>query len=133
MGAMFMKLQSSCQELDGWQVEQAMEDAIKNIPGVRAEINSMEMGPPVGKDIQIRLRGEDLKVLTDHTKMIRAHLEEMEGLVAVDDTAPMPGIEWQIEVDRAKAAMTGADVSSVGAAIQLITNGVLVGRYRLTM
>ena len=131
IGAMFMKLSDRrTRELDGWQVEQAMEDAIKNIPGVRAEINSMEMGPPVGKDIQIRLRGEDLKVLTDHTKMIRAHLEEMEGLVAVDDTAPMPGIEWQIEVDRAKAAMTGADVTSVGAAIQLITNGVLVGRYR---
>ena len=54
----------------------------------------------------------------------------MEGLVAVDDTSPVPGIEWQVRVDRAKAAMSGADVSSVGAAIQLITNGVLVGKYR---
>jgi len=62
--------------------------------------------------------------------MIRNHLEEMEGLVGVDDTSPVPGIEWQVEVDRAKAAMAGADVSSVGAAIQLITNGVLVGKYR---
>ncbi len=131
IGAMFMQMTDRrTRDLDGWEVEQAMADAVNNIPGVRAEVNSMEMGPPVGKDIQIRLRGDDLQILIDHTRLIRNYLEDMEGLVGVNDSSPMPGIEWQVEVDRAKAAMTGVDVTSVGAAIQLITNGVLVGRYR---
>ncbi|MBT7369429.1 MAG: efflux RND transporter permease subunit, partial [Gammaproteobacteria bacterium] len=131
IGSMFIKLTDRrTRDVDGWEVEQAMEDALQNIPGVRTEMNPMEMGPPVGKDIQIQLKGEDLEILTSHTRMIKQHLQEMEGLVGVDDTSPVPGIEWQIEVDRAKAAMSGADVSSVGAAIQLITNGVLVGKYR---
>ena len=131
IGRMFMKLTDRrTRDMNGWEVEQAIEDAIQDIPGVRAEINPMEMGPPVGKDIQIQLTGEDLDVLTDHTRRLRNYLESMDDLVAVDDTSPMPGIEWQIEVDRAKAAMAGVDVSSIGVAIQLITNGILVGRYR---
>ena len=33
-------------------------------------------------------------------------------------------------VDREKAAMMGADVASVGSSVQLMTNGVLIGRFR---
>ena len=32
--------------------------------------------------------------------------------------------------DRAKAALAGADVSAVGLAVQMLTNGVKVGEYR---
>jgi multidrug efflux pump len=125
IGSMFIKLTDRrTRDLDGFEVEQQIEDAIQGIPGVRAEMNHMEMGPPVGKDIQIQLKGDDLEILTRQTRAIRTHLEDMDGLVGVDDTSPVPGIEWQIQVDRPKAAMAGADVSSVGAAIQLITNGV---------
>lgn len=131
VGNMFIEMTDRrTRERDGWEVEEAFREAIQDIPGVRAEIRSMEQGPPVGKDIQIQLQGQDLEVLANETAMIRKHLEDMDGLIAVDDTAPVPGIEWEVTVDRAKAAMMGADVTSVGAAIQLITNGILVGRYR---
>ena len=39
-------------------------------------------------------------------------------------------IEWKLRVDRAQAALYNADVSLVGIAVQLITNGVKVGEYR---
>ena len=131
IGTMFIKLTDRRdRELDGFEIQKLMEEAVANIPGVRAEVGSMGMGPPVGKDIQIQLKGDDLDVLTTHTRQVREYMSEMDGLVGVDDTSPVPGIEWQVAVDRAKAAMSGADVSSVGAAIQLITNGVLVGKYR---
>lgn len=131
VGTMFIELSDRHERnLDGFEVETAYEEAIQGIPGVRAELAPMNMGPPVGKDIQIQLRGQDLDSLTDIARRIRAKMESMDGLTGVDDTAPVPGIEWQMKVDRAQAAMSGADVSSVGAAIQLITNGVLVGRYR---
>jgi len=54
----------------------------------------------------------------------------MEGLIDVDDTAPVPGIEWEIVVDRARAAMSGANMTEIGTAIQLMTNGVFMGDYR---
>ncbi len=131
IGTMFIQLTDRRERaLDGFEVEAKYEQAISDLPGVRAEIRPQQMGPPVGKDVQIQIVGQDLDVLTIETRKIRVHLASMDGLVGVDDTSPVPGIEWQVKVDRAKAAMAGADVSGVGAAIQLITNGVLVGKYR---
>jgi multidrug efflux pump len=131
VGSMFIQMTDRRERsLNGHELEQAYEDAIQDIPGVRAEMRPQQMGPPVGKEIQIQLSGPDLDALAKEARNLSSHLKSMEGLVAVDDTSPVPGIEWQVKVDRAKAAMSGADVSSVGAAIQLITNGILVGKYR---
>jgi multidrug efflux pump len=131
IGSMFIQMSDRRERtLNGHELEQAYEEAIQGIPGVRAEMSPQQMGPPVGKEIQIQLSGPDLDALAQEARKLSAHLKSMGGLVAVDDTAPVPGIEWQVRVDRAKAAMAGADVSSVGAAIQLITNGILVGKYR---
>ncbi|MEX2327912.1 MAG: efflux RND transporter permease subunit, partial [Pseudomonadales bacterium] len=131
IGSMFIQLSDRrIREADGFEVQEAYRRATKDVPGVRVDVQEQEMGPPVGKDIQIQLIGTDLNLLAQETRKVRDHLLAMDGLVGVDDTSPVPGIEWEIEVDRAKAAMLGADVASVGAAIQLITNGVLVGRYR---
>ena len=48
----------------------------------------------------------------------------------LDDGLPLPGIDWKIEVDKAEAAKYGANVNTVGTAVQLVTNGVKVTEYR---
>jgi multidrug efflux pump len=131
IGSMFIELSDRrTRDMNGWEVEAAYRDAISDIPGVRAEMRKVEQGPPVGKDLQIQIAGDDLDILARETKRLSAFMQSMEGLQDVDDTAPVPGIEWEITLDRGKAAMMGADITSVGAAIQLVTNGVLVGKYR---
>jgi multidrug efflux pump len=115
----------------GSEIEDIYRSIIGNVPGVRAEIIKQEPGPPVGKDIQIQIEGENLSELMGKAREIRSYLEDhVDGLIAIDDTTPVPGIEWQITVDRAQAAIFGADVTSVGTAVQLVTNGALIGRYR---
>ena len=131
IGSMFIEISDRRQrEVNGFEVEAAYREAISDVPGVRAEMRKVENGPPVGKDIQIQVVGSDLEILARETKRLSAYVQSVPGLVGVDDTAPVPGIEWEVNVDRAKAAMLGADIASVGAAIQLVTNGVLVGKYR---
>jgi len=119
-------------DLDGFEVENSYRDAITNIPGARAEVASIEQGPPVGKEIQIELSGDDLDALFAEATRIRNHMEtEMGGdLIDIDDTAPVPGIEWEMVVDRARAAMLGASMAEIGTAIQLMTNGIFMGDYR---
>ena len=131
IGSMFIELSDRrSRDINGWEVEAVYRDAIEEIPGVRAEMQKIEQGPPVGKDVQIQVAGDDLEILARETKRISKYLKSLEGLRDIDDTAPVPGIEWEITLDRGKAAMMGADLTSVGAAIQLVTNGVLVGKYR---
>ena len=61
---------------------------------------------------------------------LRGALETIPGVINAEDTRPMPGIEWQLKVDRTEAARFGADVTLVGTIIQLVTNGIKVGEYR---
>ncbi|MFT4888695.1 MAG: multidrug efflux pump [Pseudohongiellaceae bacterium] len=119
-------------DLDGFEVENRYRDAITNIPGARAEVASLEQGPPVGKEIQIELSGDDLDALFAEATRIRNHMETEMGsdLIDIDDTAPVPGIEWEMVVDRARAAMLGASMAEIGTAIQLMTNGIFMGDYR---
>jgi len=118
-------------DVDGFELENLYREAIDNLPGLKAEVATIEMGPPVGKEIQIELSGEDLDVLFAEGRRIRDFMtNQMTGLIDIDDTMPVPGIEWEIEVDRARAAMMGANIAEIGTAIQLMTNGIMMGEYR---
>ncbi|HBN16328.1 MAG TPA: acriflavin resistance protein [Pseudohongiella sp.] len=118
-------------DVNGFEVEDLYRQAIQGIPGVRAEINTPEQGPPVGKELQIEFYGEDLRTIIAEARRVRDFIEnEVTGLIDIDDTTPVPGIEWEITVDRARAAMSGASMTEIGTAIQLLTNGVMMGDYR---
>ncbi len=118
-------------DLDGFEVENRYREAIANLPGARAEVVTIEQGPPVGKAVQLELSGEDLDLLFSEAGRIHSYMETgMTGFIDIDDTAPVPGIQWEIQVDRARAAMFGASMTEIGTAIQLMTNGVFMGDYR---
>ena len=120
-------------DIDGFEVENEYRRAISNLPGARAEVVSVAQGPPVGKAIQLELAGADLDELFAEAERIHDHMENgMSGLIDIDDTTPVPGIQWEIVVDRARAAMLGASMAEIGTAIQLMTNGVFMGDYRPT-
>ncbi|MFT5692461.1 MAG: multidrug efflux pump [Oceanicoccus sp.] len=132
IGSFFIELTNrSTRDVSGFDIEEIHRDITKKIPGVRIDVLNPEPGPPVGKDVQIQLSGLDMDDLISTSRMIKRYMEtEVVGLVGIDDSAPVPGIEWRVTVDRAQAAMLGADVTSVGTAVQLLTNGVLIGQYR---
>lgn len=101
------------------------------IPGIKVELRKQEDGPPTGKDIQIELTSNNFTQLLAATTKIREHLDRnVDGLIDIEDGRPLPGIEWVMTVDRELAGRFGADVTSVGATIQLVTNGILIGKYR---
>ena len=130
VGRVLINLMDQETGYDGRVTEQAIRDALAGVPGLRTEVRRLEQGPPVGKDVQIALRSNDGTALLETTQQVRAFIDSMEGLREIEDTRPLPGIEYQLEVDRAQAGKFGVDVVQVGAAVQLVTNGILVGRYR---
>lgn len=107
-----------------------MKERTKHIAGVEIEIGKDESGIHMGKDLIIELSSKHPDLLTEAAAKIRTALEADKRLQDVEDSRPKPGIEWQIQVDRANAARYGADSASVGAMVQLVTNGLKVGEYR---
>lgn len=130
IGRVLLNLQDHEDGYDGRATEQAIRDALVGVPGLRTEVRKLEQGPPVGKDVQVALRSNDGEALLEAAATVRGLVDSMEGLREVEDSRPLPGIEYQLEVDRAQAGKFGVDVTQVGAAVQLVTNGILVGRYR---
>ena len=87
----------------------------------------MEQGPPTGKDIQIQLSSSNRASLYKKAKDLRVWIDQnVEGIRDLQDTLPLAGIQWEIDVDESRAAMLGIDTVSVGNMIQLITNGALL-------
>ena len=115
---------------NGDEILADINDKIKNIPGIITELSEQKDGPQQGKPIQIRVEARTWEDLQLTTAKIRNHMDSVEGLTNVDDTRPLPGIEWVLEVDQAQAGRFGADVSSIGAMVQLVTRGAILGTAR---
>ena len=98
--------------------------------GVFLEARKEEAGPPVGKPVQIEVSSADPALIEPAVRRISATLADMGGFVDVEDGAQIPGIEWELSVDRAQAAKFGADVSLIGSYVRMITNGMKLGDYR---
>lgn len=131
IGSIFIELYPESQRsIKGNDVMREVRERTAHLAGIRVEVRPLEKGPPVGKPIQIELTSRDRALLEPAMARLRAYMETLPELIEIDDTAALPSIEWRVEVDRAQAAIFGADVSSAGLAVQLVTNGVKVGEYR---
>ncbi|MCL6285025.1 efflux RND transporter permease subunit [Ruegeria sp. 2012CJ41-6] len=117
-------------EYDGNFVLDQLNAELVKLPGIIAEVSALEQGPGQGKPVHLRLRGDDWDELTLAAETARKQFEATPGLIKVEDSLPLPGIDWQIDVDVANAGRFGADVATVGAMVQLVTRGVLLGEMR---
>jgi len=116
---------------DGDAILEEVEARIAGIPGVIAEIKQKQEGPQQGKPVQLQLSGTDWGALKRAAAIAREKFETTPGLTDIDDTRPLPGIEWEVQVDRTAAGRYGADVASIGPLIQLVTRGATLDTLRL--
>ena len=118
-------------DLDGNKIIAELSNALSALPGIEIEILELERGPASPKPVHLRLKGENWNDLLNTTAQMRNIFDQTEGLIQVEDTRPLPGIDWQIDVDVEKAGRYGADVATVGAMIQLVTRGILLDTMRV--
>jgi multidrug efflux pump len=131
IGSIFIELHDENErDRKGAEIFEEIRLRTAALAGIQVEIQKMEQGPPVGKPIQIQFSSYNRALLDPAIARVREYMDTLPALVDIEDTRSLPGIEWRLAVDRAQAALYGADVSLVGVAVQLVTNGVLVGEYR---
>jgi multidrug efflux pump len=102
----------------------------KHLPGIWVEPREQEAGPPTGKAVQLQLRSRDREALHEAADTVLTKFRNTPGLIDVDDTRDVAGIEWRLSVNRAQAARFGADVSLIGRYVQLVTKGMKITDYR---
>ncbi|MBT6798303.1 MAG: efflux RND transporter permease subunit [Porticoccaceae bacterium] len=109
----------------------AIRERMSGLPGIYATGQEMETGPPTGKDIQIQVSSSDRQALYKTVSKVRQWIDgNVEGIRNLQDTLPLAGIQWEVEVDRARAAMLGVNVADVGNMVQMVTGGIVIGEFR---
>lgn len=109
----------------------AIRERMSGLPGIYATGQEMETGPPTGKDIQIQVSSSDRQALYKTVSKVRQWIDgNVEGIRNLQDTLPLAGIQWEVEVDRARAAILGVNVADVGNMVQMVTGGIVIGEFR---
>lgn len=104
---------------------------VANLPGAVADVRRSEGLASGGKrPIDILVAAHSVEQLLPAVVKLRAALDAVPGVINVRDNRSLPGIEWRLEVNRTLAARFGADVTTIGSVVQLVTNGVKVGEFR---
>lgn len=101
-----------------------------DLPGIALEVRKQQHGPPVGKPVQIQLTAPISDVLPAAVTIVRHGMESVGDFIDIEDTQPMPGIEWRLVVDRSQAVKYGIDVTAVGDMVNMVTRGLKLTDYR---
>jgi multidrug efflux pump len=124
-------------EFDEWDRRRKADDILADVmartralAGVRVTTAKQEGGPPVGKPIQIVVSSRFPELIGPAVTRIREFMDTVPGLKDIEDGRPIPGIEWELAVDRAQAKKFDADVTLIGNVVKLVTNGFKVSEFR---
>ncbi len=108
-----------------------LREKTKNIAGIKLEFAKNQGGPGGGgKPINIQVSALSDKKRDEAVMYLRNLMGEVGGFVEISDNRALPGIEWELKVNREQAARNGVDIAMIGNAIQLITSGIRVAGYR---
>ncbi|MGH6877846.1 MAG: efflux RND transporter permease subunit, partial [Rhizomicrobium sp.] len=130
IGRITVELKPYGQRRRGDAILEEIRKRTADVPGLKVEVRKPDSGPQSGKDITIDASSDNYASLVQTTDRIRRHLDGMTTLRDVEDTRPLPGIEWDLAVKRDVAERFGVSTQQIGAAVELVTDGIFVGRYR---
>ncbi len=124
-------------ELVDWRLRPPAADLLDrlraetaDLPGLILQFHEQEGGPGTGRPIEVEVRGRDVAQLQQAMAQLRRLVDELGGFVDVEDDRSVPGVELRVNVDHSEAARYGADISLLGNAVQMLTQGIRLGGYR---
>lgn len=106
---------------------------VQTLPDVRVQVrgggSSINVGGP-GVEIDFALLGPELETLLGYAEALRQRSKEL-GLQDADTTLRLDKPELRIEIDRARAADLGVEVSDIATALRVLVGGdTRVSRFR---
>jgi multidrug efflux pump subunit AcrB len=99
-------------------------------PGLRARVERLEFGPPVGYPVQFRVMGPD-------TLRVRTIAEQVRVAMARSTLIQTPELQWneqvrtlQLEIDQARARQLGLTDADIRQSLQAVLGGIPVSQAR---
>ncbi|QUI60504.1 efflux RND transporter permease subunit [Wolbachia endosymbiont of Spodoptera picta] len=112
------------------QILNDIRSSVQNIKGVIIDVQEQKSGPSADKPIQINLSGSASNLNSVAEKILKIMDQPSSGFINIQDSRSAPEIEWNMSIDKSKATSSGVSVATIGDFIKMVTNGVLIGKYR---
>jgi len=111
------------------QIINGLYDEFNEIAGIKIEILEKKDGPPKDKDVEIEISNLNPENLMFDAKELLKFLNKKNWVLNLDDGLNVPGIDWELIVDREQADKYGVDISKVGNAVQMLTHGLKISDF----
>ncbi|MEG6552113.1 efflux RND transporter permease subunit, partial [Desulfocurvibacter africanus] len=118
------------------EIAQALRKELAHIPGATIRTRAgqglfiLRMGTSGGEQLQVEIRGYDLKIADSLAEQVKAMAERIPGVTDTQISRQSGSPERMIVVDRAKAESLGVRVSDVANALQTALSGTRASGYR---
>ncbi len=104
------------------------KENIKNVSGLNKLIIRAPRGGPPGRDVDVRLKGNDLEVLKTASKDLLDLVNTIPGVSSVSDNFEV-GIQERVVVLNNRGKALGFSVSEIGSQIRTAINGKIVTTF----
>lgn len=113
------------------QIKNDIRKQLDTLPGLYSyKFGQPRSGPPVGNDVEIRIKGENLQRLAFIADVVKANLKKVPGVVDIDDSFDTGKKEIRIIPNPDKLGMYGLTVAQVAGTVRTASNGTEVSKYR---
>ncbi|TAL15549.1 RND transporter [bacterium] len=110
------------------EVQRDLRSRLVKVPGIVSSI--MEADSFQGqKALQVNLRGEDLGLLKKYGQQLKAEIYKIPGIVDLEVTLEHDVPEFQLTVDRERAADAGLSTGSIAGTLGALVGGQAVTTY----
>ena len=104
---------------------------LSGFTGAEVRLDERTNGPPVGRDVNVELRGENLELLKSASEEVKNRIKDVNGLVNLETSADSNRSQIRIEIDRERIARHGLRTAQVASIIRTAFNGKDVSTYRV--
>jgi multidrug efflux pump len=124
-------VEPSERDISGLEIMQLVTKVTQGIPGIIVEAEADLGGPSFDSPIELNITGDIETEVVAAALLAEEYMRnEVKGLKNIFSSQPYPSVEWNVQVDKQKAAQLGVKVGDVGALVQMLTSGFKVGEFR---
>ena len=109
-----------------------IRESVKGIPGVEITVDQEQGGPPVGKPINIEVRGDKFEDIVKTSEDLRRYLiaEDVAGVEQLKSDFEISKPEIVFNIDRERANREGISTAQIGMEIRNAVFGSEVSKFR---
>ncbi len=116
---------------DHEQIKSAIREYLDTLPGLYTyKFSQAQAGPPLGSDVDLRVKGESLERLAYISDVVKNELRKIPGVEDIDDSFDEGKMEARISLDQEKLSMYGLSVAQVASTLRLASSGSQVTQFR---